>query len=113
MQENKRGGFSELFPSSTHVRFGWLPPLGRFDLTRVTRKRRPYGAQWRAVGQVLARGLVLVFIPGTHKIQYAHNGTHLSLVLVRVQVLRCDVPWWPGLLTQIVSGALLGRTILL
>ena len=37
----------------------------------LTRKRRPYGAQWRAVVRVLVRGLVLVFIPGTHKIQYA------------------------------------------
>ena len=34
-------------------------------------------------------------------------------VMYRAGCLRCDVPWWPGLLTRIVSGALLGRTILL
>ena len=33
LQENKRGGFCEFFPSSTHVRSGWLPPLGRFVLS--------------------------------------------------------------------------------
>ena len=33
--------------------------------------------------------------------------------MYRAGCLRCDVPWWPGLLTRIVSGALLGRTILL
>ena len=41
----------------------------------LTRKQCPYGAQWRVMVRVLVRvlvrGLVLVFIPGTHKIQYA------------------------------------------